>query len=168
MLATSSAGQPQAVITIVNTAQIDSPTTDPAPGDTTASATTVIQTADLAVIKSAPATIIAGVPFTATLDYANAGPATATNAMLDDLLPAGLTVLSTSPITTGPGLRWSLGDVAADASGRITLVLQAPTTALSGTVYVNQAAVSTTAPDRDRATTPAARHRAPRPAPTCR
>jgi uncharacterized repeat protein (TIGR01451 family) len=47
-------------------------------------------------------------------------------------------------------LRWSLGDLAAGASGQIAIVLRAPTTAISGTTYTNVAVIDTpTSSDRD-------------------
>jgi uncharacterized repeat protein (TIGR01451 family) len=137
-------------LSLINTAQISSSTNDPAPANNTSSATTAIETADLSVIKRAPQYIIAGAPFTVTLDYANAGPASARNATLRDLLPGGLTFVSARPAPTGPGLRWSLGDLAGGARGSISVVLRAPTSAISGTTYTNVAVIDTPAsPDRD-------------------
>lgn len=92
---------------------------------------------------------VAGVPFTATLTYANAGPATAMGVTLRDLLPQGLTYLSASPAPSGPGLRWNLGSLPAGGTGTINVRLQAPTTAISGTQYLNQAIVDTLSRDRD-------------------
>jgi uncharacterized repeat protein (TIGR01451 family) len=138
------------VLTARNMLAIGSATPDPAPENNTSAATTDVETANVSVIKSSPPVITAGTPFTVTLDYRNAGPAVAKNVMLRDVLPSGLMVASSSPPPSGPGLRWSLGDLPAGASGSVVLVLRAPADAISGTTYVNVALIDTpTSSDRD-------------------
>jgi uncharacterized repeat protein (TIGR01451 family) len=142
--------QTVASLTVTNTLQIKSPTEDPTPDNNTSTVTTHVETVNVSVIKHSPPYIVAGLPFTITLAYANAGPATARGVTLRDLLPSGLTVVSSNPPATGPGLRWNLGDLAGGTSGSIEVVLRAPTTAISGTTYTNVAVIdSPTSPDRD-------------------
>ena len=146
----SRADQTVPTLTVANTLQISSPTEDPTPDNNTSTVTTDVETADVSVIKRSPAYIVAGLPFTIVLDYANAGPATAQGVTLRDLLPSGLTVVSSTPPATGPGLRWNLGNLASGATGSISVVLRAATTAISGTTYTNVAVIdSPTTIDRD-------------------
>jgi uncharacterized repeat protein (TIGR01451 family) len=61
------------------------------------SVTTRAQAADLSIVKtSAPATPIVGQPLTYTLTVSNAGPDTAEQVTVTDVLPAGLTFDSAS------------------------------------------------------------------------
>ena len=58
--------------------------------------------ADLSVSLSAPAAVSEGKPFTYTIVVSNIGPADATNVLLSDALPAGLSNVSYA-INNGPG-----------------------------------------------------------------
>ncbi|MCU0578442.1 MAG: hypothetical protein MUF69_02745, partial [Desulfobacterota bacterium] len=63
----------------------------------TFSVTTRAQAADLSLVKtSAPATPVLGQPLTYTLTVTNAGPDTAEQVIITDVLPAGLTFISAS------------------------------------------------------------------------
>ena len=139
----SRASQTVPTLAVTNTIQITSSTVDPVLDNNISTVTTDIETADVSVIKRSPGYIVAGLPFTVTLDYANVGPATAQNVTLRDLLPTGLRVVSSTPPPIGSGLRWNLGDLPGGASGSISVVLQAPTTAISGTTYTNVAVIDT-------------------------
>ncbi len=141
--------QAEATLNATNQARISTPTTDDTPANNASSHTVAVETVDLSVTKTMPGFVVAGVPFTATLTYANAGPATATSITLRDLLPQGLTYLSASPAPSGPGLRWNLGNLPAGGTGTISVRLQAPTRAISGTQYLNQAIIDTLSRDRD-------------------
>ncbi|MBI5547955.1 MAG: DUF11 domain-containing protein [Deltaproteobacteria bacterium] len=57
---------------------------------------TVIAVADLSLIKTAPATAVAGTEFHYNLAVSNAGPSAARNVVIEDVLPAGLTIASVS------------------------------------------------------------------------
>ena len=50
--------------------------------------------ANVGIVASAPATIAIGTPFAFTISVSNAGPAAATNVVLDDTLPEGVTFVS--------------------------------------------------------------------------
>lgn len=133
----------------VNQADVTSSTTDPDPDNNRDDHTIVIQTVDLQIDKSMPALIVAGLPFTATLSYHNAGPASARNVVIRDFMPAGLSLVSASPTPDSSRMLWNLGSLAPGASGQISLRLQAATDAISGTLYVNTATIDTSDPDRD-------------------
>jgi uncharacterized repeat protein (TIGR01451 family) len=100
---------------------------DPDPGNNTASVTVTPQQADLAVTKMVnDATPNVGDTVTFTVALNNLGPDPATNVQLTDLLPAGLTFVSSTPsqgtYTSTTGV-WTVGTV--DLSTAQTLVLTA-------------------------------------------
>lgn len=93
---------PSATGPITNTAGITALTSDPAPGNNSSMTTaTVGQSADLTVVKSAPATAVAGATLTYTLTASNVGPSNAANVVLTDLLPPDTTFASLNQ-TSGP------------------------------------------------------------------
>jgi len=115
-----------APVTVVNTATINhADQYDPNPNNNTASAPTSSQQADLFVIKSVdnPAPNV-GDTVTFTVKLGNTGPSTATNVQLQDVLPAGLTFVSSNPSqgsynsTTGI---WTVGALNNGASATLTL-----------------------------------------------
>src|SRR6266568_3792562 len=57
---------------------------------------TVTSLADLALAKSAPATAVAGTSISWTLSVHNSGPSAATNVLITDTVPAGVTITSVS------------------------------------------------------------------------
>ena len=59
------------------------------------------QSADLAIAKAAPATYTPGSPIAYTLVVSNAGPSTATNALVQDVLPAGLSGATWTAVFAG-------------------------------------------------------------------
>jgi len=85
---------PGATGTLANSATVAPPpgTTDPNPGDDTATDTTTISpSADVQVTKTGtPGTVVAGNPVTFTIVVTNAGPSTATDVVITDPPPAGL------------------------------------------------------------------------------
>src|SRR5205085_565793 len=90
-----------------NTATVSSGTTDPIPGNDTSTATSTVNArADLAVIKTGPATIIAGTDVTYTISVSNNGPSDAQGVALADALPAGTTLVSQAQ-TAGPAFALS-------------------------------------------------------------
>lgn len=88
---------------------------DPNPGNDLASASAAVETlADLAVVMTAPATVVAG----ATMDYAitisNAGPSDARTVRIEDLLPPGLSLVSQTQ-TSGPAFTLGQGNPLVEA-----------------------------------------------------
>jgi uncharacterized repeat protein (TIGR01451 family) len=143
---------PNGSATLVNGASVTSPTPDPVPANNDASASTqVAGSADLSIVKSGPANVIARDAMTYSLSVSNAGPDAAVAVEVVDTLPAGVTFVSAA------GTGWTCanqGDVtvtctrASLASGStapvITLVVRAP--AAAGPV-VNTASVASATAD---------------------
>ena len=86
---------------ISGTAIVGSQTPDSNPAnDTSTAVINVTTSADLAVSKQAPAALVSGGEATYTITVTNNGPSDATNAQVNDTLPAGLTPISVS-VSTG-------------------------------------------------------------------
>jgi uncharacterized repeat protein (TIGR01451 family) len=121
----------------------------PATSSTSAPPSRVV--ADLAAAKLAtPDSVFVGEPVTYTVTVTNNGPAPATEVMLTDLLPAGVTV--TPPIssqgtcvTTAGVIRCNLGALAPRSSATVTLSV---TPTLPGTLS-NTVTVTGAEPDPD-------------------
>jgi uncharacterized repeat protein (TIGR01451 family) len=143
--------------TIANVATVSTPpgTTDTTPGNNTGTATiTVGLVADLSLSKTAsqPNGNTASGTMSFALVVVNAGPSTAANITVSDVVPAGLNVLSVS----GAGLSGAnVGNVvsgtaislASGATATLTIVVSMSNTT-SGTLgYTNTASVTSTTPD---------------------
>jgi len=79
---------------LANTAIVAPPsgTTDPVPGNNSSSvSTTISPVADVAVVKTGPATVNAAGAITYTLTISNNGPSAADGATFSDAVPAGIT-----------------------------------------------------------------------------
>jgi len=113
--------------TISNTAAVSaSNQPDPNSANNSASASLSVQAADLAVTKSVNnATPNVGTNVTYTIQVTNNGPSAATGVAISDLLPAGLTYVSSTPsqgtYTSGTGA-WAVGSLANGASASLTIV----------------------------------------------
>jgi len=112
------------------------------------SQTVLVRCSDLSVTKTGTAKVIPGFPVNYTIAYANAGPDTALDVYVDDMLPAGVTYVSSNPAgVLDPAdpqhVRWYLGSLANGASGTITLVGKVNTTVAEGTTLVNTAMIAT-------------------------
>jgi len=122
---------------LTNTATVSSPTSDPNPGNNTASdPTTITTSADLAITKSHTGTLVIGDQVTYTLAVQNLGPSDAAAPTVTDTLPTGLTYVS----ATGTGWTCSaVGQaVTCDAAG--TLAAGTSAGALSVVATVGAAA----------------------------
>jgi uncharacterized repeat protein (TIGR01451 family)/gliding motility-associated-like protein len=101
--------------------------------------------ANLSVIKTSNnANPIVGQNITFTISVSNAGPAAATEVVVNDILPAGFTLVSATPsIGTWAAPNWTFGPLGNGASA--TLLIEA---AVNGTgPYANTATVSSDLPD---------------------
>ncbi|MFM1904304.1 MAG: hypothetical protein RLZZ440_2204, partial [Planctomycetota bacterium] len=119
---------------------------DPDPNNNSATATETPQYADLKVTKtvSNPAPNV-GDNVTFTIVVENLGANQATNVLIEDTLPPGLTYVSTSLQAYNPGTGvWTVGTVDVGPANAQTLSIIA-TVAASGS-FTNEAEVSTTSP----------------------
>ncbi|HTY72142.1 MAG TPA: DUF11 domain-containing protein, partial [Actinomycetes bacterium] len=138
---------PGRAATLTDRAQVTNTVHDPDLANNSATATTSVRpSADLSLVKTGPASVVAGARITYTLVVSNAGPDAAASVRVTDTLPAGLTFVSAA------GSGWTCthdGDVtvtctrAALASPAkapaITVVVGAPA---SPTTVTNHAAVT--------------------------
>ncbi|HEX7831641.1 MAG TPA: endonuclease/exonuclease/phosphatase family protein [Thermoanaerobaculia bacterium] len=142
-----------------NTATVSSATTDPNPGNETATAlTSVITSADLQVTKTdSPDPISAGSLLTYTINVTNAGPSAAANATVTDIIPAGTVYITSTPQAgwscSTPGVggtgTWSCAIASFPAGGTAVFTIGVTVNAslANGTVITNTATVATTTTD---------------------
>ncbi|MEO6821320.1 MAG: DUF11 domain-containing protein, partial [Candidatus Nanopelagicales bacterium] len=145
---------PGQAMSLTNTASVASSTPDPNLANNTSSVTTGVSgSADLAIAKSGPATVLAGANVSYALVVVNNGPSDAAGVQVTDTLPAGVTFVSAA------GTGWSCANngnvsvtctLAALASrvtaDTITVVVTAPAQA---TTITNSASVASTTADPD-------------------
>ena len=117
---------------------------------------TVPPLADMSITKSVSASpLLAGSTATYTLTATNNGPGTAQDVTITDVLPAGVTVTSTTPAsgtgtpncTTGSGVVCSFGAVTAGSTVTATVNVSVSSAIASGTLLTNSADVTTSVTD---------------------
>jgi len=107
--------------------------------------TTTAQSADLAVIKTGLATVVAGNNVVYTITVTNRGPDPAVNSILNDPTPAGTTFVSSgAPCSAFP---CNLGTLASGQSVVISSVTFLVPANYSATSVVNVASTSSDTPD---------------------
>ena len=114
------------------------------------SCATPAASADLSLVKSdSPDPVIQGQNLTYTLTVANAGPSAATEVVVNDALPSGVSLVSATPsqgtCTGTADVTCQLGTIAAGQSATITLVVRV----LAAGTLINNATVSSSVPDPD-------------------
>lgn len=124
---------------------------DPTSSNNTATAVVrSVTTAALELTKSAPSTVIAGEQLTYSLVLSNAGPSSATDAVVSDTLPAGTRFVSASGASCAPQgsqfVRCTLGSVAPRSTAAFTITVQVAGQTPDGTVLVNRAQASSSVP----------------------
>lgn len=135
------APNPIAVTAVVISAE------DPNAVNNTATVTTAVTPlADLAIVKSGPATVIAGETVTYTLTITNVGPSNAVGVIVTDPTPAGLEIVSNAGdcTTTFP---CALGTLPPGASRTITSRFVVPVGPGAPDIITNSAAVSSSTAD---------------------
>ncbi|MGN6186873.1 MAG: IPTL-CTERM sorting domain-containing protein [Thermoanaerobaculia bacterium] len=145
---------------IINGASVSSAATDGNSGNSSVSASGVTAapaSADVSIVKSTTASrAVTGTNITYTILVSNAGPSPATNVIVTDDLPAGLTFVSATPsqgtCNASDPVSCNLGTITSGANATITLV--ANVTASNGTIS-NTASVSSTEGGGDSSTSPA-------------
>jgi uncharacterized repeat protein (TIGR01451 family) len=153
ILVGSSLTQTQPSIALTNQVVIASPTTpDPDPTNNDDTVTTTVETVDLIVTKTMPATALAGQTVSAVLTLQNAGPAIARSVVFSDTIPAGLTYASATPAPTsvsGQVVTWNVGNMAANANLSFGMVLRSAANTPDGSRFTNTAEATTRSVDRD-------------------
>ncbi|WP_395684146.1 hypothetical protein, partial [Dokdonella sp.] len=130
---------------IANTATVSSPTPDPTPADNASTVSTPVTTsADLAVVKTGPASATAGQNVVYTLAVTNNGTSNAANVSLADPTPAGLSFVSATAPCAG-GFPCNLGTLGSGVGVSVT-VTYAVGAGVTGSI-ANTATVSSTTPD---------------------
>ncbi|HEV7508167.1 MAG TPA: proprotein convertase P-domain-containing protein [Thermoanaerobaculia bacterium] len=139
---------PAATGSLTNTATISSAVTDPNPANNSATDTdSLVPSADLSLTKvlTTTGTIHVGDNVTFALTVTNNGPSNATNVVVTDTLPAGLTYVSNScgASFASPTLTWTIPALAsgASASCNLTVMVNQPGT------FVNVASATATQSD---------------------
>ncbi|MEO8035849.1 MAG: DUF11 domain-containing protein, partial [Acidobacteriota bacterium] len=134
-------------VTLTNIATASSATSDPVPPNNSATATTIVAagSADLTIVKTASSpSVVKNTQFTYTLAISNAGPTAAGGVSVADVLPAGVTFVSSTPsqgsCSGTTTVVCTLGTLAASGTASIALVVQAGST--SGSAISNTATVS--------------------------
>ncbi|MGE5343180.1 MAG: beta strand repeat-containing protein, partial [Candidatus Omnitrophota bacterium] len=137
-----------ATIPVVNTATLES--NEALTASASASAYVSAPRPTLSLQKSATsATIAENNNVTFTISYFNTGNATATSLTLTDAVPSGLSFVS----ATGGGthnagtVTWNLADLAANASGSVTVTLHVPAGYAGDNPIVNTASISASGVD---------------------
>ncbi|MEO5714168.1 MAG: hypothetical protein ABIT37_11830 [Luteolibacter sp.] len=152
-------------LTVINgsilsaTATVSSATSDPVPGNNSATATTTAKSgADLQItLTDAPDPVIAGTELTYSIQVQNNGPLDADNVSITDSLPAGTTFVSvglpsgwsaTTPAVGANGMVTITRPLFANAaSATITLVAKVNSNIASGTNLSDTAAINSTTID---------------------
>jgi len=107
----------------------------------------VSSTAALKLTKTASKTVVnPGDELVYTIAYENVGSDQASNVILEDILPAGVTFKSASSpgALAGGSVRWDLGTVAAGAAGSVTLTVTVNKPLANGIVLSNVASIIST------------------------
>jgi uncharacterized repeat protein (TIGR01451 family) len=105
-----------------------------------------VATADLAVFKTGPASGVAGSNLVYTITVTNIGPNGATNVLVKDFLPAGLSFISASPTNVtllSNVVTWAAFNLAAHGKTNLTLTARS----LEGGTFTNFAAATSDAVD---------------------
>jgi uncharacterized repeat protein (TIGR01451 family) len=124
--------------TITNTVSVSSDTSDPNPGNNTASEDTVAEAADLSVSKVDNVDPVrAGENVTYTITVNNAGPSPAQNVVVTDTLPAGVSLVATSGCAEDPSAvpTCSLGTIAVNGSAQYTVTVAVDAALPAGTIH---------------------------------
>ncbi|HEV2034160.1 MAG TPA: putative Ig domain-containing protein [Candidatus Dormibacteraeota bacterium] len=129
---------------ITNTANVSSTTADPNPANNTSAVTTSVSAlADVSIVKTGPATAVAGILVTYQITTANNGPSDAQAVTTSDTLPANTTLVN---FTQNSGLV-NGGVLPAGGTQTFTLVVRVNPGTAAGTILTNTANVSSTTPD---------------------
>ena len=146
---------------LVDTASDTADNPNPSPGDATASVTSsAVTVADVSVAASGPATISAGGNASYTISLTNNGPSNATNVLLSDDLPTGLTLTSEKQLSgpdtftnasTGNTVEFTAFTVAAGDTDVFLITATAAGNLTAGATLADTATVTATTSDPNSA-----------------
>ena len=140
---------PPAAGVIDNTATVSAAEPDPLPGNNTdPEQTTLVARADVAIVKSGPASATAGQALSYTLTIINNGPSQADAVTVLDPTPTSLAFISTAGDCTS-AFPCALGTLAPGVTHSIQVTYLVPATYTSPNPVVNTATVTTTTVDVD-------------------
>jgi uncharacterized repeat protein (TIGR01451 family) len=135
---------------VQNTASVGSDTPDPDTGDNASTVTTpvvpAVTAADLAIVKTGPASITAGGDVVYTLVVTNNGPDSAANVVVSDPTPAGLAFVGNSGACAS-AYPCAIGALASGASATITSTYTVPVDYAGANPVTNTAGVGSDTPD---------------------
>ncbi|MEL0006652.1 MAG: hypothetical protein VW686_04895 [Luminiphilus sp.] len=102
--------------------------------------------ADFDLTKTGPSAVEAGETATWRIDYFNSGNGNANGAVIQDVIPAGWTLVGSNQVHTESGnvVSWSVGAVPALSGGYVDVTLRAPAVADNGSAFINTASLQTT------------------------
>ncbi|HYN33782.1 MAG TPA: hypothetical protein VES40_14240, partial [Ilumatobacteraceae bacterium] len=116
----------------------------------------VIDDVDVGIVKTAaPSTVRAGETTTYTLRVSNAGPSTADDIVVTDVMPSGLRIETltatgwTCPLSTPVEFRCELDSLAPSATQTITVLARVGSGVPNGALLANTGFVDTSSPDRN-------------------
>jgi uncharacterized repeat protein (TIGR01451 family) len=135
---------------VTNTASVSGGGQTNTANDSSSNPTTVVSSSDLSLSKTVNnANPIQGQNVTYTVTLTNAGPSNATNVVVTDLLPAGLTFVSATPsagaYTSGTGA-WAVASLSSGASATLQIVALVNST---GTITNTAEVTASDQPDPD-------------------
>ncbi len=117
------AGNPDSV---TNNASATSPDDTDTDNNTASVASPIVQIADIELDKVAPASVVVGSPITWKLTATNNGPSTATDVVISDVIPTGVTISADDVVgpnctVTGRLISCAVGTMAPDATAEVTI-----------------------------------------------
>ncbi|MBI5879551.1 MAG: DUF11 domain-containing protein [Chloroflexi bacterium] len=125
---------------ITNTASVAATEPEVSTTNNQAFAVSTIQNVgDLAVTKSAPATVVAGTPLTYTINITNLGPSPVAGVVITDQLPAGVTLQTATGCTLAGTLTCAVGtlDPGVNPTATYLVVVATDSATAAGTALVN-------------------------------
>ena len=111
--------------------------------------TTQVGGADLSITKSAPAQVTAGSTLSYTITVTNTGPSDATNIVVTDTLPSGVTYAGSTVPCSGTPLSCNAGHLGEGESTSFTINVTVSGSVASGTTLTNTASVAADQQDPD-------------------
>jgi uncharacterized repeat protein (TIGR01451 family) len=146
----TAAADPAALESLDNGVFATSTTDDPEPGNNSATTSTPTSPeADVAVVTTGPASVVAGAQMTYTVIVTNEGPSDAINATLIDLLPTGTSLIAATPSVGGSCVAltcvWSV--IPAGSSVSVSITVEVSDSVVGGSVLVNTASATSDTTD---------------------